>query len=90
MVKGITRRVMLVNARDGGLFEQAIFLLKEETVDKQGVTEQQIIEEVERLSQKGLEKVNGTKRSLRLQPLVWSGLGAGLTGLIWILTYFIV
>ncbi len=89
MVKGITRQVMVVKNPDGGLFEQAIFLLKEDSLEKQGITERQIIEEANRLSLESPEMAKRSRRSHLLQPLLWSGIGAGMTGLAWLLTMII-
>ena len=46
MVKGISRRVIVVRSPDQRLFEQAIFLLKEDALEQQGVTAQQVVQEV--------------------------------------------
>ena len=84
MVKGTTRQVVVVRTTDTDLFEQAIFLLKEDSLEKQGITERQILEEARRISQDCLEKPKG--RKLTFRPLAWSTVGAGLTALAWLLT----
>ena len=38
MVKGITRQVILVKSPDPRLFEEAIFIVKEEALNREGVT----------------------------------------------------
>ena len=45
MVKGVTRRVIVVKSPDRRLFEQAIFIVREEAFAAQGVTAQQVLEE---------------------------------------------
>ena len=40
MVKGTTRQVLVVRPQESDLFEQAIFLLREEALEQHGVTEQ--------------------------------------------------
>ena len=47
MVKGTSRRVIVVRSPDQRLFEQAIFLMKEDAVDQQGVSAQQIVAEAQ-------------------------------------------
>ncbi len=89
MVKGITRQVMVVKTPDGGLFEQAIFLLREDSLEKQGITERQILEEARALSGTCLDRTRGRKAVRSLPSLAWSGIGAGATALIWLLTAII-
>lgn len=45
MVKGTTRQVIVVRPQESDLFEQAIFLLREEALEQHGVTEQALLEE---------------------------------------------
>lgn len=45
MVKGTTRQVLVVRPQESDLFEQAIFLLREEALEQHGVTEQALLEE---------------------------------------------
>ena len=42
MVKGVSRQVIVVHSPDPKLFEQAIFILKDEAV-QQGITEEALI-----------------------------------------------
>ncbi|MBP3412894.1 MAG: translation initiation factor 2 [Oscillospiraceae bacterium] len=87
MVKGTTRQVIVVKATDTRLFEQAIFLLKEDALEKHGVTERQLLEEAKRLSENCTQSKPSAFRGVhRLPPLAWSGLGAALTGAAWLLT----
>ena len=43
VVKGITRQVILVKSPDPRLFEEAIFIVKEEALNREGVTTEQIM-----------------------------------------------
>ena len=45
MVKGISRRVVLIKSPDPKIFDEAIFLVREETAKKPGVTYEQILHE---------------------------------------------
>ena len=47
LVKGISKQVIVVNSPDKELFDQAIFILKDEAV-KQGVTEDLLLKEAHR------------------------------------------
>ena len=82
MVKGISRQVIVVHSPDPKLFEQAIFILKEDAIGAEGITDEQLLEEA-----KGLIKNNEKgKRKLWLYGPVWAVMGAILTGIAWGMT----
>lgn len=81
MVKGISRQVIVVQAPDPKLFEQAIFILKDEAVEK-GITEEVLLQEAQSIVRSG----QGRKRKLYLYGPVWACGGAIVTGLAWMLT----
>lgn len=81
MVKGISRQVIVVHAPDPKLFEQAIFILKDEAVEK-GITEEALLKEAQNLIRPG----QGKKRKLRYYGPVWACGGAAVTGLLWMFT----
>ena len=76
MVKGISRQVILVHSPDRKLFEQAIFILRE---DAQGVTEEALLKEAERLV-----RLPQVKRAW--QGPLWGAAGVLLTGMVWAAT----
>lgn len=79
MVKGISRQVIVVHSPEPKLFEQAIFILREDATE-QGVTDEQLLKEA-----KQAMRMSGKK--VRQWPgMLWACTGAGLTGLVWILT----
>ena len=45
MVKGITRQVILVKSPDPRLFEEAIFIVKEEALAREGVSADRVLRE---------------------------------------------
>ena len=81
MVKGVSKQVIVVHSPDPKLFEQAIFILKE---DAKGVTDEQLLKEA-KMAARGYGKEGG-KRKLYLYGPVWACGGAMLTGLAWLLT----
>jgi len=83
MVKGISRQVIVVHAPEPKLFEQAIFILKEDAVGE-GVTDEALLKEAQ-MAIRGSDRP-GKKRHLYLYGAVWAGGGALLTGLVWLLT----
>lgn len=84
MVKGISRQVIVVHAPEPKLFEQAIFILKEDAVGE-GISDDALLKEAQNAIREGEDK----KRHLYLYGAVWAAGGALLTGLIWLVTVLI-
>ena len=82
MVKGISRQVIVVHSPDKKLFEQAIFILKE---DAKGVTDEELMKEAKRVIR---SPQSGRKRYLRYYGPVWAFGGAMLTGVAWLISSF--
>ena len=82
MVKGNTRQVIVVRSPDPQLFEQAIFLLREDALAKNGVGEREILEEARRLADGYIKK--GARQKRRMPPLFWLAMGAAPVALSWI------
>ena len=82
MVKGISRQVILVQNPDPELFEQAIFILKDEAI-AQGVTDEQLLKEAKRLMRSPGK--TASRKMLSYGP-VWAAMGAALTAVVWLLT----
>ena len=80
MVKGISKQVIVVQSPDKELFDQAIFILKDEAVS-QGVTEELLLKEAKKTI-----GASGKKRYLRYYGPVWACGGAVVTGIAWLLT----
>lgn len=50
MVKGTSRRVIVVDSPDPEFFEQAIFIVRNDVYERQGVTAQQVLGEACRIA----------------------------------------
>lgn len=81
MVKGITKQVIVVHSPDPKLFEQAIFILKEDAV-REGITDEMLLKEAKKAA-------NSRKKRRLLSGPVWACMGAGVTGLAWLITLLI-
>ena len=79
MVKGISRQVILVHSPETDIFEQAIFILKDNT---DTVTDEMLLKEAKRL-------INAPKRKRKFIGPLWACMGAVLTGILWLLTIFL-
>ena len=80
MVKGVSRQVIVVHSPDPKLFDQAIFILKNEAVE-QGITEEALLKEAQEAIRRPVKN-----RRLYLYGPVWACGGAALTGLVWLMT----
>lgn len=78
MVKGITRQVIVVNSPDQKLFDQAIFIVRENAQD---VTDEMLLKEA-----KKAVLMPRKRRHIWSYALFWSAAGAGSVGLVWLLT----
>ncbi len=81
MVKGVSRQVIVVHSPGEELFDQAIFILKDEAVGK-GVTDEMLLKQ----AQQAIRGGGGRKRKLWLYGPVWACGGAAVIGLVWLLT----
>ncbi len=83
MVKGISRQVIVVHSPDPKLFEQAIFILKEDAVGQDGITDEALLKEAKRLIN---ASKHPKKHRLSAYGIVWAITGAVCTGIIWLIT----
>ena len=79
MVKGVSRQVIVVSSPDPKLFEQAIFILRD---DHQGVSDEMLLKEANRLiCMRRMGKIQ-----LSLLGPVWAAAGALVTALLWLIS----
>lgn len=84
MVKGITRQVILVKSPDPRLFEEAIFIVKEEALQGEGVTPERIMKEARQAADGYLKQGRAWNRRMEGLPApVWWGMGAVSASLCW-------
>lgn len=83
MVQGVSRQVIVVRSPDPRLFEQAIFIVKEDAFRK-GVSADAVVQEARRVAD------GYVRRNARLTPakrplpaLLWAALGALLASAGW-------
>lgn len=80
MVKGISKQVIVVQSPDPALFEQAIFILKEERPE---VTDEMLLEQANRLIR---ESRCARKTNPLFRGCVFALFGAAATGALWLLS----
>lgn len=84
MVKGISRQVIVVQSPDQKLFDQAIFILNDDAIGKEGITDEMLLKAADKLLQ---NPPNGKK--LLHYGAFWAVAGAVCTGFVWLLTTLI-
>lgn len=96
MVKGISRRVVVVDAPEHRFFEQAIFIVRNDAAGE-GITSRELVEEARRVAHNyaSTRRVahnyasSGTSRFSNrwrtLNPIVYTLIGAGTIGLAWLI-----
>ena len=88
MVKGMSRRVVVVDSPDQRFFEQAIFIVRNDA-GGEGVTARELVEEARRVA-RGYTGGSRLSRAWReLNPLVYTLIGAGSIGLVWLIVTLI-
>ena len=91
MVKGISRRVIVVDSPDPRIFEQAIFIIRNEAASGGGVTSQQLVDQAVRIAKNYARTHGGSsaRASGSMPAWLWSMLGAAAIGLVWLLVYLV-
>ena len=82
MVKGISRRVIVVDSPDPQIFEQAIFILR---TDGGGVSSQQLVYQAVRIAKNYARCQGLPRRRVRVPGWLWAAIGAAAIGLTWLL-----
>ena len=82
MVKGISKQVIVLDAPEPKLFEQAIFILKEEALSQEGITDEALLKEAKQL----LRGHHREGKKTMIPGPAWACAGAAATGLVWLLT----
>ena len=89
MVKGVSRRVVVLDSPDPRIFEQAIFIVRNDA-GSMGVTAQELVEEARRVARNCTAGGSVWSRSWRsLSPLVYTLLGAGIIGVAWMIAVLV-
>ena len=85
MVKGVSKQVIVVHSPDPKLFEQAIFIVRNDAAGE-GVSARELVEEARRVARDhagGKGRLGRTWRNL--PPAAYAAMGAAATGTAWLL-----
>jgi hypothetical protein len=90
MVKGITRRVIVIKSPDRRLFDEAIFIVREDALREGGVTGDEILKEAQDTADDYVRRHLGRRFPRPTLPLALSAAaGAGLATAVWALARFL-
>ena len=90
LVKGVSRRVIVVKSPDPRLFEQAIFIMKEEAFSREGVSAEQVLREARQVADGYVRRNAPVVRALRRLPApAYAAAGALLATAAWALALFV-
>ena len=92
MVKGISRRVIVVDSPDPRIFEQAIFIVRNEAAaGGGGVTSQQLVDQAVRIAKNYARAHGGSSPAARyhMPPWLWAVIGGCTIGLLWLTVYLV-
>lgn len=80
----------MVRSPDPRFFEQAIFLMREDALNTDGVSPDQVVAEARQVAAGYIRRNSSLGRKFsRLSPPVFAILGAAATGIVWAVTVFI-
>ena len=86
MVKGISKNVVVVKSPQNDLFEEAIFILKEDSTARAGVDAEHILREACAVANEYVTRNCGRHRKPAIPAPLYAAAGAGMTGILWLLS----
>ena len=84
MVKGIARRVVVIKSPDPKIFDEAIFLVRDESSRGPGVTSDELLREAQGVAEDFVRSKARRRRVLPLPAWAWSLAGGAAVGAAWL------
>ncbi len=86
MVKGVSRRVIVIKSPNLHLFDEAIFIVKEDALREGGVTGDEIIKQAQEVADQYVRQHLNRRWLSRIPAPAFAAFGAAFTALIWFAT----
>ena len=90
MIKGVSRRVVVVKSPDPRIFEQAIFIVREDFLERSGASSEDVLRQAGAAAD---EYIRGTlgrrRRRLRLPAPLIAAAGAAATAAAWLTMHLV-
>lgn len=90
MVKGSARQIILVKSPDPKLFDEAIFVLREEALNREGVTAEAAIAQARQAADSYLKNGKLEGHQPKLPAPLWGVIGAVASSLCWAVAVFLI
>jgi len=86
VVKGISKRIIVVDSPDPKVFERAIFIVREDFSGQQGISEAELLRQARQAAGGYLPSAeNGKRLRVWLRGLLYAVAGAAATALTWVM-----
>ena len=91
MVKGTSKRAVVVKSPDPKLFEQAIFILREDLCGNRGADSSDVLRQAERVADEYVKNYVSREKKLlsRIPPAAFAAFGALATAGAWLIIYLV-
>ncbi len=89
VVKGVCRRVIVIKSPDLHLFDEAIFIVREDALRAGGVTSDELIKQAQQVADNYVRFHLKKGRFSKLPAPAFAAFGAAFTALVWIFTQYI-
>lgn len=91
MVKGISRRVVVIPSPDPKIFEQAIFIMRDDILASDGVSSEEVLKEAQRVARDFAKSQipRGEKFYAKIPGPVFAAAGAAATCIAWLAMHLV-
>lgn len=87
MVKGLARRVIVIKSPEPELFDEVIFMIREDAFSK-GVSRSDVLRQAQKTANEYVRRFASGKKRLDLRPVIYALIGALITAAIWVVSAF--
>lgn len=84
MVKGLSRKVIIVKSPDPKIFEQAIFIVRDDFLASQGIGQKELLRQAKQAANGYVNQTYGWHRFRNAHPLLFGMLGAAVVLALWV------
>ena len=85
MVKGVSRRIIVVDSPDPKIFERAIFIVREDFTGQQGISEAELLRQARQAAGGCLSTEERGRLWTRLRGVLYAAAGAAAAALAWVM-----